>query len=674
MTKTSYWGIFRLIFVVFSLYLMGDAFYRWDGFKHYASFSEFMLSVALAAVFLSIVTAIAAFLIWFPYMSLEWLSLHTGWHKQNKFIFLFLPVFLLVSIATWSGKRFMFPLLSTPLQIKIAVFVCVFGASIYFTWLLRNIPGQWTDKIAQWAGIVQNRITPLVWLFGIFVFFSIPAVIYQTWIKDTDGEVSRKISWTSAAGKDQPNIILVTFDAMSARNMSLYGYQRPTTPFISKWANTATVFTKTEAESNFTAPTTSSLMTGKRVWTHLRFSRMRGSPPIKMDTESLPVVLKKNGYYNMAFMVNTIASVDNLGVTGSFDIAPFPTKFMIAQNIVRTIHKVIAPIFSTKFQIHNWFFQEGFITEKLVRILEKDFDATAYPPEKAFNRLIAAIDHGEKPFFAWIHLNPPHGPYLPPEPYKGMFDQSGKMRTLKSQLNERNDLVAYLSMHKQFPAEIDVLRARYDEFIRYCDNQFEGFIEQLRREGKLQNTIIILSTDHGEIFNHNNILHGDTLYEPETHIPLIIKEPDQSKGRIVDNLVEQIDIPATILGLAGIPVPSWMEGRSLIPLLRGEVIESRPAFSMNLEESSSRNNQITLGDIAIWEGDYKLIYSLGKEESMLFNLSDDPDEMKNLVDIETEVGRRLLNLIHENLKRANERISRENETGTGEDEQLNLNE
>lgn len=656
MTRTSYWQVFRLIFVVFFLYLMGDAFYRWDGFKYYASFSEFLLSVALAAVLLSIVTVIVALLVWVPYISLEWFSQRTGWRKQKELLFVFAPVFLLINVAVWSGKRLIFPLFNTSLNIKIAAFFSVLAASIFFTWILRGKSRQWTNKIAQWMGIIQSRITPLVYLFGVFLMLSIPVVAYHTWFKGTDKEISNNIRQLPASDKRRPNIILVTFDAMSARDMSIYGYHRPTTPFISEWANTATVFTKAKAASNYTAPTTSSLMTGKRVWTHLRFSRMQGSPPVKTDTESLPVELKNNGYYNMAFMVNIISTVDNLGVAGSFDIAPFPTEFMIARNIVRIIHKASAPIFSGKFKIHNWFFQDGFITATLFKRLEGDFDETSYPPEKAFKGLITAIDNGERPFFAWIHLNPPHAPYLPPEPYKGLFDKSGKMRTLKSQLKERNDLLAYESLHKRFPADIETLRARYDEFISYCDAQFQGFIEQMKQKGRSDNTVIILSTDHGEIFDHNRILHGDTLYEPETHIPLIIKEPGQSKGRVVDDLVEQIDVPATILDLADIAIPSWIEGRSLVPLIRGESIGSRPAFSMNLEQNSSRRHQITKGTVAVWDGDYKMIHNLEKEESRLFNLRDDPGELKNLINEEPEVGGRLLNLIHENLKRANKRI------------------
>lgn len=660
MSKTSYWQFFRLIFVVFFLYLMGDAFYRWDGFRYYGSFTEFMMSVALAAVLLSILTLLVTLSVWLPYQVLNYLTLRMGWYRQRDFFFLIIPVFLVFSAAVWGVKRFIFPIVSTSPQIKMAVFLCVLAASVFFTWLLRDKSGRWISRISEGIGIIQNRIAPLVWLFGIFVFFSVPAVSYQTWIKGASGKVSTEISSPALSGKNQPNIIMVTFDAMSASDMSIYGYHRPTTPFISEWAKTATVFTRAKSGSNYTAPTTAGLITGKRVWTHLRFSRMGGSPPIKTHTESLPLMLKKNGYHNMAFMVNIITSVYNLGVAESFDIAPFPTEFMIARNITRVVHKAMAPVFSGKFKIDNWFFQEGFITEKLFEKLEKDFDVTAYPPEIAFNRLINAIDYSKKPFFVWIHLNPPHAPYLPPLPYKGMFDTSGRMRTLRSQLDERSDMLEYRALYKRFPADIETLRARYDEFVGYCDSQFKGFIGHLEKEGKLKNTVIILSTDHGEIFDHNSILHGDTLYEPETHIPLIMKEPGQSEGRIVDDLVEQIDIPATILDLAYIPVPSWMEGRSLLPLMRGELLEPKPVFSMNLEGTSRTTHQITKGTIAVWDGDYKMIHSLDKEESILFNLKNDPGELNNLIDLEPETGRRLLSLIQENLKKANGKIIREN--------------
>jgi arylsulfatase A-like enzyme len=141
-----------------------------------------------------------------------------------------------------------------------------------------------------------------------------------------------------------------------------------------------------------------------------------------------------------------------------------------------------------------------------------------------------------------------------------------------------------------------------------------------------------------------------------THVPLIIKEPGQIHGRTVDMLVEQVDIPASILGLADIPVPSWMEGRSLLPLIRGEGLPPRPAFSMNLESNPSLWNTIDKGSIAVWEGDYKLIHYLEKDETLLFNLKYDPDELENLFDREPATGKRLLNVLLKNLGQANEKI------------------
>jgi arylsulfatase A-like enzyme len=204
---------------------------------------------------------------------------------------------------------------------------------------------------------------------------------------------------------------------------------------------------------------------------------------------------------------------------------------------------------------------------------------------------------------------------------------------------------------------VDVLRDRYDEFIRYCDKQFEYFISELAKRDVLKNTIIILSSDHGESFEHGYIEHGGLhLYEQVTHLPLIIKEPDQTKGRVINDLVEQIDIPATILDMAGVTVPSWMEGRSLVPLMKGESLPQRPIFSMAFENNPSRGQRIEKGTIAIWKGNYKLIHYLDKNKTLLYNLKEDPKERRNLFDHKPEIAQRLLSLIMENLKRANKKI------------------
>ena len=645
---TSYRRIFRLIFVVFSLYLLGNAFYRWDGFRYYASFSEFLPSVALVTILWSIVAVFAAMLVWLLLRALEWLWMHMKWENRIEHLRVFLWLFLFLGLLVWTGKRLIWPNVQTAFQLKLIVLLCVVFIVLLLTW-------KFLDTFERCGRIIQDRITPLVWLFGIWAILSVPLVAYHTWGKPTDNVVSQKIFQSSAADRSRPNIILVTFDALTARDMSVYGYERPTTPFISGWAKKASLFTRLEAAGNITTPTTASLMTGKRLWTHQTY-HPRGSKPVKSEIENLPLLLKNSDYYTMAFVVNHNATVKVLGIADSFDIAPFVIKLRTPTSLIAIISKSLYRLFGDKIRLHDWIIKGDFILSKLMDIFVQDFSETPVPPEKAFNRFLSVLDDNPpEPFFTWIHVYPPHFPYLSPKPYMGMFNSLPEMRTLKSQ----RTAPMTGEFKQKLQVSVDILRARYDEFIRYCDKQFEDFIVQLTKRGKLKNTVIIFSSDHGESFEHNYLKHrGPHLYEQVTHIPLIIKEPDQTEGQIINDLIEQIDIPPTILDLAGIPQPSWMEGRSLAPLMRGKRLPSKPLFSMNFEKNPSLGHQITKGTIAVWEGDYKLIYYLQEKKSLLFNLKQDSDELNNLFDREPEVNKRLLSLIQDNLKKANERISK----------------
>jgi arylsulfatase A-like enzyme len=654
----SYWKVFRLIFVIFFLYLIGDAFYRWDGFRFYAPLSEFLPGFGLAAILCSIVVFFAAVLVWVSLRIMEWLFRKVRLKIRIEQVFIFLGVFSLLSIIILSGKIPKVSYLSGLLHWNIESLSVISIIALFLTWLFRN-------KAESLVNTVQDRITPLVWIFALFVIVSIPLVAYLTWWKGTVNIVSHKLDETYKANKNRPNILLVTFDALTSRDMSVYGYNRPTTPFITEWAKSASLFTKVEAESHITTPTTASLMTGKRLWTHQTYHIAGSSRPVKSETENLPLMLREHGYYNMAFIVNPFASVRKLGIAGSFDIAPIETGFSKQANLLGNIDSLLYQWFGNKIRLYNWIVQRDFILFKVLKKMSRNFSKTTAPPEKAFENFLMVFDSDPPtPFFAWIHLYPPHDPYLPPKPFMGMFDSSSYLRTFKSQDNAIREASRYHLKFKQFSPEVKpvvgILRDRYDEFIKYCDKQFETFISRLAKRNILNNTIIILSSDHGESFEHNYIKHSfNNLYEQVTHIPLIIKEPGQVEGRIIDDLTEQIDIPSTILDLANIPQPAWMEGRSLAPLMRGQRLPPKPAFSMALESQASRGNMITSGKIAVWEGNYKLIHQLENEKSLLFNLAEDPAELNNLFDKEPEIGNRLINIIEVNLKKANEGIVKE---------------
>jgi glucan phosphoethanolaminetransferase (alkaline phosphatase superfamily) len=258
---STYWNIFRLFFVIFSLYLIGDAFYRWDGFRYYATLSDFLPSVALITILWSIVAAFFAAIIWIALGVIVWFCNRIGWKvRTDHGLFFILGSFVILGAAVWIVKRY---LVGGILIYTAGSAAVLFGLAFWsiLTWLFRN-------KIDQLMRLIQEHISPLVWLFTIMVILSVPLVGYHAFREKTDTLLLQKNPLPRNAENDRPNIILITFDALTARNMSVYGYERPTTPYMKKWANEASLFTKLEASSSITTPTTASLMTGKRLWTH----------------------------------------------------------------------------------------------------------------------------------------------------------------------------------------------------------------------------------------------------------------------------------------------------------------------------------------------------------------------------------------------------------------------
>ncbi|MHA2039739.1 MAG: sulfatase-like hydrolase/transferase, partial [Promethearchaeota archaeon] len=259
-TGISFVQILRLTFVIFSLYLLGDVFNRWDGFKYYSTLSEFLPSVALITVLWSILAAFAALITWLSLRISESFFHRIGLKIKVEHLLILICFIMLFGVIIWKNKQLILSHYDSTMQLRGIVFVCTVLLAAFLTWLSRN-------KAVRLVQIIQTRITPLVWLFGIWLILSIPVVGYCTFGKSSDNE-QHKLNRSVVNNNNRPNIILVTFDALTARNMSAYGYHKLTTPFIDRWAKKASLFTRLEAESLITTPTAASLMTGKRLWTH----------------------------------------------------------------------------------------------------------------------------------------------------------------------------------------------------------------------------------------------------------------------------------------------------------------------------------------------------------------------------------------------------------------------
>ncbi len=157
-----------LIFVLFSLYLMGDAFYRWDGFSYYAPFSEFLPFVALALILWSIVIG-SCRVHAHGYCSgyLKVMQSDQGLKIGIEHLLLCSGIFILSGAVVWKIKKLIWPYLQTTVQIKLAVFFLVSRISLFTAWLFR-------DRAKRWTGIVNERIIPLVWIFGICLVLAVP--------------------------------------------------------------------------------------------------------------------------------------------------------------------------------------------------------------------------------------------------------------------------------------------------------------------------------------------------------------------------------------------------------------------------------------------------------------------------------------------------------------------
>ena len=634
---------------------MGDAFFRWDGFSYYVSFAEFLPSAALASILWFLVAVFTALVLSITGAALKSLCKLTKWNITIQYYLLFIILFILSGVASWFVKRHILHLGIT-IQITLIEFASALIIAVIATWLFRF-------KANQWIVVIQNRITPLVWIYGILVMLSVPFVAYHAWGKHPDTIPAKNLAQPYATAKNKPNIILVTFDALALRNMSVYGYHRQTTPFIDEWAKKASFFKNLKAAGTRTALITTSLMTGKRAWTHNVF-QLNSFNTIKSDIESMPVMLNKNGYYTMAFASSRYSSeiVKSIGVNG-FDYAPPFHEFLSSNSLHGHLDAILAGLFDGKIRLYNWVIQANFITGELLILTNRyrDISVTDRPPDKIFNRFISHIqDKPPAPYFAWLHLQPPQFPYLPPKPYTGMINPSSKLRGSLDQYNATlmvNQYMAGLIPLEEVQPQIDTLMDRYDEFIMYCDKQFADFIKRLEAMDKPGSTIVILSTDKGMTFRPDVMGTGRSPQEDLAQIPLIIKEAGQDKQNIINDLVNQIDIPSTILDLARVEQPSWMEGRSLVPLMRGNKTPEQPVFSVNLR-SNPNGEMISRGTFAVYEGDYKFIYDLGRKTSLLFNIKNDPDEQNDLIEKEPAVGKRLIKLIVNKVNKANQEFNK----------------
>ena len=637
MRHLSTFNIFRMTHVTFMTFLIGDAIFRWTGASYFMTFGEFLPNLAMMILIFTILAAFTTGVLKMIEVLVKFLVKRLGISVDFGIIYtcFFLIVLSIVMIKffkLWVDSFISVPYWDIWKILRILIFILILSGVSFFAWRLRE----------RFTALVTERITPVFWLFFLMSVCSIPVVIYHT--LQTRWQNSPPFVQVSKEDPSKLNIILVTMDALSARNMSVYGYERKTTPFLEEFVKEAHLFTRFYSNSNLTTPSVVSMLTSRYPLSHQVY-HLNGIIREDIRSENFAKIFRENGYTTMAFVANRVANPFQLGIASDFDVVVPEYKLWTPYKVSTFIGLIASRVLSNGFNITWWWVNNIYLDEIFNW---EDNENSEFPVRLAFDSFFKHVSMVPKPFFAWIHLMPPHNPYLPPEPYKNTFAKETEMASGRAQ----GGYWGAYPPSKQ--GEVDSLRKRYDEFILYCDAEFRGFVERLKETGLYDDSLLIFSSDHGEIFEKGVVRHGGPcLYEPLIHIPMIIHEPGQTEGTLVDSLSEQIDIAPTLMDYAGLPVPGWMDGESLLPMFHHKTRSMQPKFPMWFEKNRSLNHPITTGIVAILDGDFKLIHYLKEDRTELYNLRLDPKEEHNLIDVETQIAQRLKSIILEQIRDIN---------------------
>jgi arylsulfatase A-like enzyme len=332
---------------------------------------------------------------------------------------------------------------------------------------------------------------------------------------------------------DKPNVLLVIWDTARARSMSLYGYERKTTPFLDSLARHAVVFDQAYSAAPWTLPSHASMLTGQYAgaltadWTS----------PLDKTYPTLPEALYKDGYSTGAFVANFFAASYPTGLHRGFiryEALKFTLEEVSLNTTLSQARAVQSPLKRIKEQ--HWY----------SRAL-KDFLRFDWRPLDSY-QLHDSKDVGDvqgeflrwqsktrRPFFAMLNLMEAHAGYA--NPSDTVF-AGGKTR-----------------------------KDEYDGSILRLDQHLESLFAELARRGELARTIVIVTSDHGELFGEHGMHgHGASLYAPVLHVPLLIYAPGRvPEGVRVSRTVSLRDIARTIQHLTG-STSNLLPGASLTAL------------------------------------------------------------------------------------------------------------
>ena len=431
---------------------------------------------------------------------------------------------------------------------------------------------------------------------------------------------------SSAPAVSRPNLILISLDTVRADHLSVYGYSRPTSPNLERFAARATLYRHAYANGDFTLPSHASMLTGRYPAQHGALGDMAGYHPISLNVPTLPEVLKKAGYFTAAVVANHGYLNRTFGFHRGFDRltapAPIPAVGGASDYALRSgLCALTLP----------WVWTEAL---------------RSYLPAGE----IAALGESEmgrangKPFFLFLNLMDAHRPWVSRGRFRNMFpgyDQ--RIVRLDAREGFRDVLRGTRTVSD---AERLKMHAAYDGGIAYADDALGRLLDRLRQHSWYDESLIIITADHGDQFGRDQLIdHGNSLNQGATRVPFVVKFPGQSQGRVVDSPVSLVDVFSTLAAAAGAPAHPQEAGANLALGDPGRdrtiILESYP-----VRHFAIGNPRLQRVERAAVQGHWKLIQSdRGRRD--LFDIMADPGESTNLWSEHLDVAQTLEHQLRE---------------------------
>ena len=476
------------------------------------------------------------------------------------------------------------------------------------------------------------------------------------------------------ANSTNPNVIIIVFDAWSKYHLGLYGYHRNTMPNLNKFAEHAIVYHNQYSTATFTIPSTATIFTGMHPWSHRAFQLGSGILPAHVQQTIFSVLSATHS--TLAYTQNKLADQILYQLEADLD-QHVNTWFYNAQND----NPYSWPLFKKDIRMAYASLEDN-IVQTGVGYDSSLFFGPLYRLFTLYNQKRTTKQYGENfprgmpqspglflldnivdgaidllkgmqgPTLAYLHFLPPHEPYAPTKDFfESFMDGWNPPDKPIHDLSEKKTKLEKLHLHRRF----------YDEFIASWDYETARLFHYLENSGLTKNSYIIVTADHGELFERGDLGHITKLiYDPVVHVPLMISSPGQTQREDVNTLTSSVDLLPTIAHLTGNPIPGWVEGK-LLPRLGGEEDEHRSIFSMDAKMNSSFA-PLHNYSLSITRDRHRLMYYCYPKENYqkyeFYDLDADPEEMSNLYSSQPTLAKEMQEELLQKIEEVNKPFQR----------------